>query len=254
MRDLWKLATTTVGIVCTKNGIAINAMAAEWTYLVSKNPPHVAVVLSDAALTQQLASDGEFSVTLCAEEQAALADFLGSVSGRDMDKAASHSLVLREPTTNSTPWADGGVAAFECTVTQVVDLPGYRMVIGAIVAAHLPEEPRRPLVKHGGMYALGQPLDRKTVVTAAQIVDGAPLRIRIAATGAGEDPAAPFRISVVDPRNGTLHLGDALPDEYGDLLTELAVPDPPAWIEQSEVIVERAGASPGRSRLAMRRD
>ncbi|MGH3328173.1 MAG: flavin reductase family protein [Streptomycetales bacterium] len=257
-RYLTSQLTSTVGLVSARRGRGTNVMAAEWTYFVSKEPPHVAVVLSDDALTQQLVAEaGEFAVTLCAESQASLADFLGSVSGRDIDKTASHLLTLCDPTAIGTPWVGGGIAALECTVSQTVPLPGYRMFIGQVVAAHgSPHTALRPLVKHGGMYRLGPAIERESLVAAAELGGGEPPGIRVAAAGPGAAEDTPWRVSLVDWDGRRVLLGEDDPDEYGDLLAEYPLPPAAAdWdLPTCQVLVERDGAQPGDARISLRYD
>jgi flavin reductase (DIM6/NTAB) family NADH-FMN oxidoreductase RutF len=249
--DLWTMATTTVGLVSVRCPGGVNVMAAEWTYLVSKRPPHVAVVLADGAWTPELiGAAGEFSVTLCAASQAALADFVGSMSGREIDKSGCTGLVLEAPTVTGTPWAGGGVVAVECLVRQVVPLPGYRMFVGEVVAEHRPSVPAQPLVKHGGMYALGERLPYGRVVCAAQVLDPYAARLRVAATGGGADPGAPFRVSLVLDGEVVV-LGTVPAGEWGDVLVELDAPRgcPPHRLVGAELLVERDGVRPGRTRI-----
>ncbi len=88
--DLWKKLTSTVGLVVTRHDGTVNVMAAEWATFVNKQPLYTAVALGPrTASRRRLEAAGEFSVTLCAEGQAALADFAGSFSVTDIDKTGS---------------------------------------------------------------------------------------------------------------------------------------------------------------------
>ncbi len=232
-------------------------MAAEWTYLVSKEPPQAAVVISDSAFSQAAAlAAGEFTVTLCSAGQAALADFVGSVSGRDIDKTTSDLVTLREPLTISTPWIDGGVAALECQLTQVVELPGYQMLIGEVMETHA-DEARfgKPLVKHGGMYSLGAKLSPGVIVAAAEFLVGQNQRIRVAAAGHSPDESAVWRVLLTDGLGRSVLLGTAVPTVHGDLLASFAIPESArTWnLSATEILVERDGLEPGRARISFRR-
>jgi len=257
MQNLARYMTSTVGLVCTRTEGGVNMMAAEWTYLVSKQPPHVAVVIADGGVTQTAAiKSGEFSVTLCSTGQAALADFAGSVSGRDVDKTASELVELCEPTVTSTPWVSGGVAALECRIAQVVDLPGYRMLIGAVLAAHTDDTKLGdPLVKHGAMYSLGAPAGEPRIAAAAEFLAGGSPAIRVAAAGHAPDESATWQVFLTDGRGGIARLGTAEPTEYGDLLASFDIPDAAAsWnLRAAEVVVRRGGLAPGWTRISHRR-
>lgn len=255
-RNLAEYLTSTVGLICTRHADGINIMAAEWTYLVSKEPPQAAVVISDEAFTQAAAlGAGEFSVTLCSADQAALADFAGSVSGRDIDKTSSDLVELREPVAISTPWVGGGLAALECRITQVVELPGYQMLIGEVLATHADEAKLGdPLVKHGAMYSLGAPLHRCAVVAAAGFSAGTRPRVRVAAAGHSSDESAVWQVFLSDGRGTTVPLGTAAPTEYDDLLAWFTIPEAAAkWnLSAAEILVRRDGLEPGRARISFR--
>jgi flavin reductase (DIM6/NTAB) family NADH-FMN oxidoreductase RutF len=231
-------------------------MAAEWTYLVSKEPPQAAVVVSNDALTQEIAiGTGEFSVTLCSAGQAALADFVGSVSGRDIDKTASLLINLCEPLAISTPWVGGGIAALECEIRQIVPLPGYQMLIGEVLATHADgPTPGQPLVKHGAMYALGERLTLPNVVAAAELRGGERPQIRVAAAGQPPDEETPWRVSLVDGGQRAVPLGEVPPNAHGDLLASFDIPESAAsWnLSSAEILVEREGIDPGRARISFR--
>jgi flavin reductase (DIM6/NTAB) family NADH-FMN oxidoreductase RutF len=254
--NLAKYFTTTVGLVCTSFADEVNIMAAEWTYLVAKTPPHVAIVISDNALTQRVAETaGEFSVTLCSARQAALADFAGSISGRQIDKTASRLLSLRAPEVTSTPWADGGLLALECQVRHVVPLPAYLMLIGEALAVHAdPSRLSQPLVKHGAMHALGEPLTGQAAVAAAELSQSDGQELRVAATGPGAADGTPWRVSLVGPAGAELFLGEASPNQYGDLLASFRLPGAAArWnLPESAVRVERDGLDPGWAAISFR--
>jgi flavin reductase (DIM6/NTAB) family NADH-FMN oxidoreductase RutF len=256
IRNLAGYLTSTIGLICTRHENGINIMAAEWTYLVSKEPPQAAVVISDETFTQANAlSAGEFSVTLCSADQAPLADFVGSVSGRDIDKTTSELIELCEPVAISTPWVGGGVASLECQITQVVDLPGYQMLIGEVLAIHADEAKLgNPLVKHGAMYSLGAPLHNAAVVAAAEFRPGLRPYIHVAAAGHAPDESAVWQVFLNDARGRTVSLGSAASTNYDDLLASFEIPKAAAgWnLSVAEVLVRRDGLKPGRARVSCR--
>jgi len=258
IRNLAEYLTSTIGLICTRHEDGINIMAAEWTYFVSKEPPQAAVVISNETFTQANAlSAGEFSVTLCSADQASLADFAGSVSGRDIDKTTSELVELCEPVAISTPWVGGGVASLECQMTQVVDLPGYQMLIGEVLAIHADEAKLgNPLVKHGAMYSLGAPIHYAAVVAAAEFRPGPRPCIRVAAAGHAPDESAMWQVFLDDGRGRTVSLGSAAPTDYDDLLASFEIPKAAAgWnLSVAEVLVCRDGLKTGRARVSCRPD
>jgi flavin reductase (DIM6/NTAB) family NADH-FMN oxidoreductase RutF len=156
--DVKSYLTTTVGLVTAVHGAATNVMAAEWTYFVSSEPLHVAVALSELTVTHRLvAREGAFGVTICSASQAAIADLVGSFSRADVDKLSSRDIPMIASRRIAPDRVAGGLLSAECLVRHIVELPGYRLVIGEAVEVDLhPEQLGDPLVKHGSMYRLGE--------------------------------------------------------------------------------------------------
>ncbi|MGW8700309.1 flavin reductase family protein [Streptomyces eurythermus] len=249
--QLWKKATSTIGLIAVRHDHGVNVMSAEWSYFVNKDPLYAAVVLSPRARSRELIPErGEFSLTLCSEEQAELADFAGSFSLGDLDKASCELIEFGTPRATSTPWVGGGLVALECVLRETVPFPVHTMFVAEVVAAHLPETARRPLVKHGPMHTLGEPVQRTAVAAAAQVLpDGT---LRVAATGPAAPGADVWRVSLVYADGTRTDLGEHPSAEYGDFLVDLPLPRdlPPA--AGMRVVVEREGAKPGFARLPER--
>lgn len=248
--QLWKMATTTVGLVSVRHGDNVNVMSAEWAYFVNKDPLYVAVVLSPRATSRKLIeSTGEFSLTLCSEDQPEIADFAGSFSRDTIDKTASELIAFGEPEVVSSPWVEGGVVSLECVLRETVPFPVHTMYVGEALAVHLPDRKRRPLVKHGGMHALGAPLRRMAVVVTAQVV--ADDVLRVAATAPAVDGADEWRVTLLTSDGETVDLGCHPSAEYGDFLVDLPLPIEASRLTGSRVKAERDGAEPGYARLGV---
>lgn len=250
--DLWKRLTSTVGLVTTRadepGEARLNVMAAEWAYFVNKQPLYAAVSLGPRTRSRRrIEGSGEFSLTLCADDQAALADFAGGLSVADADKTTSDLVRFGTPEATRTPWVTGGVLALECRLLRTVPMPSHTLYIGEAVAAHLPDAPRSPLVKHGAMRTLGGPAPRTRVVAAAG--PGPDGTLRIAATSPADParPGAPWRLSLRRPDGTTTDLGTRAATPRGDLLTDVPLPPDlaPADLEGCQVLVERGAFTPG---------
>ncbi|BCJ50287.1 hypothetical protein Asp14428_17620 [Actinoplanes sp. NBRC 14428] len=225
MTPAWKLFTCTVGLVAVPGPRGVNVMACEWSYVVNKDPLLVAVVLGPRTASRPLIEDaGAFAITFCAEDQAELADFAGSCSVTEVDKATSDALTLRPG--RHTPWVAGGVLAVECRLRQIVPLPVHTMYVAEVLAEHRSTPAPRPLVKHGGMHRLGEPVGRTAVVAATRRLDSG--RVRVVATGPGEGP---WRVDGADAGPG---------DARGRLVADVPVAE-----GARQVRVERDGARPG---------
>ncbi|MEU3340626.1 flavin reductase family protein [Streptomyces sp. NPDC006668] len=242
--QLWKKATSTIGLITVRHDRGVNVMSAEWSYFVNKDPLYAAVVLSPRAQSRELITErGEFGLTLCSEEQAELADFAGSFSLSDLDKTSCELIEFCTPQATGTPWVQGGLVALECVLRETVPFPVHTMFVAEVVAAHVPETDRRPLVKHGPMHALGEPVRRTAVAAAAQVLpDGT---LRVAATGPAAPGADVWRVSLVRADGTRTDLGEHPSAEYGDFLADLPLPQDTASIAGARVMVEREGAKPG---------
>lgn len=246
--QLWKTLTSTVGLVAVQHDNGVNVMSAEWSYFVNKEPLYVAVVLNPRSTSRDLlATAQEFSLTLCAEDQAELADFAGSFSLGEVDKTSSELFGFGDPEATRTPWVTGGVVALECVLRDTVDFPVHRMYVGEVVAVHSPPAERRPLVKHGPMHTLGAPVQRTAVVAAAQLLPEN--MVRIAATGPASPGTDEWRLSLLSGDGRTVDLGTHPSSEYGDFLVDLPLPPSGGPFTAARVKVERAGAKPGYARV-----
>ncbi|WP_431924551.1 flavin reductase family protein [Micromonospora wenchangensis] len=242
--QLWRTLTSTVGLVAVPAERGTNVLAVEWSYFVNKEPLYVAVVLGPRTASRPLiAAAGRFAVTFCAEEQAGLADLAGSCSVTEVDKHTSEALRFGPYTL--TPWVTGGVVAVECALRQVVPLPVHTMYLGEVVAAHLPEQPVRPLVKHDGMYGLGAPVRGDAVTAAVRMLDDGWVRVVASAP-----PASPahWRVSLVDPAGAVVRLDEIAGERPGRLVVEVPLPvDRPP---DARIRVEHGDARPGHAVLA----
>jgi flavin reductase (DIM6/NTAB) family NADH-FMN oxidoreductase RutF len=249
--NLWKTLTSTVGLVSVRHGGITNVMSAEWSYFVNKVPLYVAVVLSPRAATRELlAQAGEFSLTLCGEDQAELADFAGSFSRQEIDKTTSELVTFGEPEATKTPWVVGGLVAMECVLRQTVELPVHAMYVGEVVAAHVPRTAPRPLIKHGSMYTLGEPVRRTGVVVAASLLPDGTLRVGATAPAASDGP---WRITLSTGDGRDLPLGEHTSAEFGELLVDVALPVTltASDLAACRVRVDRAGARAGHAAIAV---
>ena len=244
--------TSTVGLVTAMVDERVNVMAAEWSYFVAREPLHIAVGVSDQNWSHTLIREAdEFAITLCADSQAAIASFVGSFSGLEVDKTSSADLELAGPNLLHTPHVRGGVLNAECAVREVVDLPGYALVIGEAIWTQVDDEALpNPLVKHGTMHRLGPAVTDRRVVVAAGFPDPVTPVLRIAAIAHHAPPDAPWQISVSDTTTGVRHVDESLAESGGALMVDVELPAE-ASKDPLTVQVSRAGFRPGRAYTAV---
>ncbi|MFX4303726.1 flavin reductase family protein [Alicyclobacillus tolerans] len=165
--------TTTVGLITTSKGESHNVMAAEWSYMVSKMPPHILVCIYEENITGDwIAETKEFGITFCSEKQASLANFSGSYSWNDITKLNSNLYDLY-PAKYINPYLiRGGLLACECRLSNVISLPEYRLFIGEVLRCDFDEAMiNSPLIKHGAMYSIGQRIDHGPTTFSADIIE-----------------------------------------------------------------------------------
>jgi len=243
--------TSTVGLVTARMGDRVNVMSAEWTYFVAREPLHIAVCVQDSNYSQRLITDaGQFSVTLCDESLAPMAEFAGSFCGEEVEKCSARGFDLEGPHATQTPHVAGGLLNAECVVRQTVQLPGYLLVIGeAVWVATHDENLQRPLVKHGRMYGLGAPIASRQVVACVR--RGAdPSVIEVAATAQGVDQqVGHWSVTARDPGTGSVTTLWEDEDYAGDLWVDVALPDGLGSDSELVIAVERDGCQAGEATL-----
>ncbi|MBF6062950.1 flavin reductase family protein [Nocardia terpenica] len=196
--ELLRQGCSRIGIVSTVGPRGANLMAAEWTYLVALRPLHFAIGLQLTNYSTQLIRDrGEFGLTLCDTSLAPVVDFVGHFSGADTDKSRIGGVELREPVVTTTPTLVGGYLNAECRVVSVVELPEYALIIGEAVWTRKDKAADHdPLIRHGGMYSLGQEIRRMIITASATGLDDGRVRVCATAQGADRDRTEPWTITL----------------------------------------------------------
>ena len=142
-----------VGIATTefesvKAGLTVSSFTS-----VSIDPPVVLIsVNKESHAHDPILKAGIFGVTLLAEEQQQLSDrFAGRVyADRDRFEGVD-TFTLK----TGSPLISGGLAAFDCEISETVDTGTTTVIFGRVVAASslaLPEDEERPLLYYYQNY------------------------------------------------------------------------------------------------------
>ncbi len=116
-------------------------LAVAWIGIAAGSPPSVSMALRDSRHTLGLIRrTGEFTVNVPRASQAAVVDYCGITSGRDVDKAAAAGLTLVPGAVVATPLVAECPYNLECRVTHEVDIGHYVLVVGEIVESHADED------------------------------------------------------------------------------------------------------------------
>jgi len=136
-----------VVIITTQYGDESDAMTASAMF-VSENPPFLVVSISKTFKTYQLIEKShEFVINVLAGDKVNLANQLGSIHGRDIDKLTKFNVVTEKATKINSPVMCGCFANFECKVkTSLADIEGEHSIYLAEVVAHKINPGLAPLV------------------------------------------------------------------------------------------------------------
>jgi len=108
-----------------------------WAMPLSSEPPLFGVCLSPSTHSHQLVlKTGELSVSFVAAQHVALANALGTMSGRDTDKARALKLELAKPEALATPMLALAYAAAECELVARHHVGDQTLLIGEVARVH----------------------------------------------------------------------------------------------------------------------
>jgi flavin reductase (DIM6/NTAB) family NADH-FMN oxidoreductase RutF len=128
-------------VLITAGGAQPNVMTCNRVASCSAEPPRISISIRPSRHTHALIHEsGEFVVNLPMAEHAALADYVGVVSGREEDKIASAGLRLAPALRVKTPLLADFPVNIECTVDQTIELDSHSMFIGLVQAIHAEQD------------------------------------------------------------------------------------------------------------------
>jgi len=114
-----------------------NIMAAGWNIKCSYEPPMIAVALSKNGYTQKLVRQtGQFVLAVPSPGQEGLLEYVGSVSGSDVDKFAERGILTQPASEITVPLLSEARVNFECVVDNELVVGDHFLFIGLIKAAY----------------------------------------------------------------------------------------------------------------------
>jgi flavin reductase (DIM6/NTAB) family NADH-FMN oxidoreductase RutF len=117
-----------------------NFAPVSWTTPLSSDPPLFGICLSPATYTHQLVlKTGEFTINFLTEEHAGLASALGTLSGRETDKAKMLALELEAGEAIATPSLAIAYVAAECLLVERHHLGDQTLIVGEVQRLHVAE-------------------------------------------------------------------------------------------------------------------
>ncbi len=114
-----------------------NIMAAGWNGKCSYDPPMVTVALSNKGYTHNLVRQtGQFVLAVPSPGQEELLEYVGSVSGSDVDKFLERDIPTEQAAQIDVPLLSNARVNFECTVANEVVTGDHFLFVGLIRAAY----------------------------------------------------------------------------------------------------------------------
>lgn len=117
----------------------VNFMALDWLTRVNITPPMLGVCVNKGhASHAAILATGEYSINLPTREMIAKTDYVGLVSGRDIDKSSLFEVFYGELT--AAPMISECPLTIECRLFQTVSLPTHSFFIAEMVNIFAEEE------------------------------------------------------------------------------------------------------------------
>jgi flavin reductase len=151
LRAAMSLFPTGVTVVTTGHGERTEGMTANAVISVSLDPLLFLVSIhKDARLNQRIKEEGYYAVNLLAADQEGLSRLFSSPE-RSSGSSALNSLGGGYGKTGA-PLAAGSLAAIECELETVYPGGDHDLFLGRVVAVHMGDTRKGPLVFHEGSY------------------------------------------------------------------------------------------------------
>ncbi len=123
------------------NQMKPNVMTAAWTGIVNSNPAMISVSLREATYTHDaIIKQKAFTVNIPIQKYLAEIDYIGTVSGRDVDKFAKTRLTAVKSSVVNAPYVDEFPIVLECKLVKYEKLGLHTIFIGEIKDTKVDEE------------------------------------------------------------------------------------------------------------------
>ena len=129
-----------------------NVMTAAWGGICCSKPPSVCVSLREATYSYQAIIDrGAFSLNVPSADQAKIADYIGVVSGRDIDKFSVAGLTAVKAEHVDAPIVEEFPLNLECSLIHTLKIGLHTLFVGEILDVKADEsilnEKERPSIE-----------------------------------------------------------------------------------------------------------
>lgn len=118
-----------------------NAMIAAWGGICSSDPVSLYASVRPGRHTYAgIMENKAFTISICSEDQAAEADYLGIASGKEVDKFERTGLTPVRAEHINAPYIGEFPVAIECELAETVTLGVHELLVGRIVDVKIDED------------------------------------------------------------------------------------------------------------------
>jgi flavin reductase (DIM6/NTAB) family NADH-FMN oxidoreductase RutF len=157
----------TVFVVSKSSEGQVNVMAAGWNVKCSYDPPMMAVALSKNGHTHTvIPQTKEFVLAVPSPELREQLEYVGSVTGSEVDKFSNTELRTQTADEIDVPLLSDARVNFECQLDSVVPTGDHFLFIGRIVAAHY--NPDKEQLYFAGRTLTGERVFKSVKTTFAE--------------------------------------------------------------------------------------
>ncbi len=130
-----------VTVVVTKMEDKVNLMSVVWHTQLSFDPPLYGILVSRKRYSHQMIEKSkQFTLNFLDYEFLETVAFVGSVSGREVDKAHVFDIPLEEGRIVDVPVMSEAYAAYECELVDEREYGDHTLFVGRIVGVHYDDE------------------------------------------------------------------------------------------------------------------
>jgi flavin reductase (DIM6/NTAB) family NADH-FMN oxidoreductase RutF len=128
-------------ISCGREGGEKNIITLAWVGVVNSVPPMISIAVRPSRHSHgMIRESGEFVVNLPLDDQVAIVDGCGTLSGKNTDKFTHFNLTPHQGILTHAPGIAQCPVSLECRVRQTLQLGSHDLFIGEVVQVWVDEE------------------------------------------------------------------------------------------------------------------
>jgi flavin reductase (DIM6/NTAB) family NADH-FMN oxidoreductase RutF len=136
--NLWPLPATTVMVSCVGAKARPNIITLGASGIACARPPLISLAFGVGRYSLELIKEtGDFAVNIPSGDQAAITDWCGTISGRNVDKFRDGALTAAASRSIASPFIGECPVAFECTLWRIVPCGSHDLVLGEVQCVHV---------------------------------------------------------------------------------------------------------------------